>query len=94
MSQRSTAAATSSWGATLAELKMNKAALPLPTYPRYDLLLSPDPTLVEELSVMQDFRYATPTVRPPTTTASASAGWPPVANSSSTSPRRSSATSD
>ena len=48
--------------ATLAELKMNKAALPLPTYPRHDLLLSPDPTMVEELSVMQaefDFRYAT-----------------------------------
>ena len=41
---------------------MNKAALRLPTYPRYDLLLSPDPTLVEELAVMQaefDFRYAT-----------------------------------
>ena len=49
-------------GATLAELEMNKAALRLPTYPRYDLLLSPDPTMVEELSVMQaefDFRYAT-----------------------------------
>ena len=41
---------------------MNKAALRLPTYPRYGLLLLPDPTLVEELSVMQaefDFRYAT-----------------------------------
>ena len=46
-------------GATLAELEMNKAALRLPTYPRYDLLLLLDPTLVEELSVMQaefDFR--------------------------------------
>ena len=30
-------------GATLAELEMNKAALRLPTYPRYDLLLSLDP---------------------------------------------------
>ena len=41
---------------------MNKAALRLPTYPRYDLLLSLDPTLVEELSVIQaefDFRYTT-----------------------------------
>ena len=49
-------------GATLAELEMNKAALRLPTYPRYDLLLALDPTLVEELNVMQaefDFRYAT-----------------------------------
>ena len=49
-------------GATLAELEMNKAALRLPTYPRYDLLLTLDPTLVEELAVMQaefDFRYAT-----------------------------------
>ena len=49
-------------GATLAELEMNKAALRLPTYPRYDLLLSLDPTLVEELSVIQaefDFRYTT-----------------------------------
>ena len=47
-------------GATLAELEMNKAALRLPTYPRYDLLLSLDPMLVEELSVIQaefDFRY-------------------------------------
>ena len=49
-------------GATLAKLEMNKAALRLPTYTRYDLLLSLDPTLMEELSVMQaefDFRYAT-----------------------------------
>ena len=49
-------------GATLAELEMNKAALALPTYPRYDLLLALDPTLVEELNVMQaefDFRYTT-----------------------------------
>ena len=41
---------------------MNKAALRLPTYPRYDLLLSLDPTLVEELAGMQaefDFRYTT-----------------------------------
>ena len=33
-----------------------------PTYPRYNLLLTLDPTLVEEMSVMQaefDFRYAT-----------------------------------
>ena len=34
-------------GATLAELEMNKAVLLLPTYPRYDLLLALDPTLVE-----------------------------------------------
>ena len=49
-------------GATLAELEMNKAALRLPTYPRYDLLLTLDPTLVEELSVILaefDFRYTT-----------------------------------
>ena len=49
-------------GATLAELEMNKAALRLPTYPRYDMLLKLDPTLAEELAVMQaefDFRYAT-----------------------------------
>ena len=49
-------------GATLAELEMNKAALRLPTYPHYGMLLKLDPTLAEELAVMQaefDFRYAT-----------------------------------
>ena len=61
--------------ATLAELEMNKAALQLPTYPRYDLLLTLAPTLVEELSVMQaEFDSATPPARPRTTTDSASAG--------------------
>ena len=41
---------------------MNKAALRLPTYPRYDLLLTLDSAVLEELSVLQaefDFRYAT-----------------------------------
>ena len=41
---------------------MNKAALQLPAYPRYELQLTLDPTLVKELSVMRaefDFRYAT-----------------------------------
>ena len=41
---------------------MSKAALRLRTYPRYDMLMTLDPTLVQELSVLQaefDFRYAT-----------------------------------
>ena len=48
-------------GATLAELEMNKAALRLPTYPREDLLLALDATVLEELQIMQaefDYKYA------------------------------------
>lgn len=79
-------------GTTLADLEMNKAALRLPIHPRYDLLPALDPTLVEEYAdrVRLPLRHR----RPRTTIASASAGWPPAANTSSTRPRPSSGTSD